>query len=169
MLFVKLEMIMRNLKYYFFLTIIISFSGCASSTKVMPMGPDTYTVTAQSEFGPGFAQEEALKKANAYAVEKGKHMIPVNVNKQADFDSFSDRIHSYELTFRVVSSTDPEYQRTNLVSTPDVTIKHENKNDKTHNQSNMYSELTQLKSLLDEGILTEEEYQNKKKEILLKY
>jgi hypothetical protein len=162
-------MIMRNLMYYFFLTIIISLSGCASSTKVMPMGPDTYTVTAQSEFGPVYAQEEALKKANAYAVEQGKHMIPVSVNKQADFDSFGDRIHSYELTFRIVSSTDPEYQRTNLVSTPDVIIKHENKNDKTPNQSNMYSELTQLKSLLDEGIITEEEYQNKKKEILLKY
>ena len=106
--------------------------GCASSssTGVVPMGPDTWTVTGQSASGPGYAQKQALEDANAFAATKGKYMIPVRSEAGWHTDPFwgpEVLQHTYELRFRLVDSDDPEYQRTNLETKPEtLIIKHEN-------------------------------------------
>ncbi|MBL7186301.1 MAG: SHOCT domain-containing protein [Phycisphaerae bacterium] len=153
-------------------TMPLLIQGCASSTGVLPMGPDTYTVTGQSEFGPGYAQKKALKDANAFAVADGKHMIPTTVQTRSDFDSFGDRIHVYELTFRLVDSDDPEYKRTNLQRLPDKIIRHEKvidadvTIDNSSESDDIYTQLMKLKALKDDGILTEEEFQQEKKRVI---
>lgn len=162
---------MGRLRFLFLLAVV---AGCTTSTGIMPMGPDTYAVTAQSELGPGNAQKKALEDANAFAASKGKHMIPKSVQTRADYDSFGDRIHVYELTFRLVDSDDPEYQRTNLGQGPDLIVKHESELDAdisiddASGGNDVYTQLMKLKALKDDGILTDEEFEQEKKKVLEK-
>ncbi len=149
---------------------LLVIQGCATSTGVMPMGPDTYVVTGESQFGPGGAQKKALEDANAFAATKDKHMIPINVETRIDW--YPSASHVYELTFRLVDSDDPEYRRTNLEQLPDLIVKHENELDAdiaiddASGSDDIYTQLMKLKALKDDGILTEEEFQQEKKKVL---
>ena len=65
----------RQLIYFIMVCAILN--GCSYSSKVLPMGPDTYTVSTSSEFGSLNAKKRALKEANEFAASKEKYMILV--------------------------------------------------------------------------------------------
>ena len=154
---------------------LVSVSGCATSTGIIPMGPDTYTITAESEFGSGGAKKKALSEANKFAEDAGKYMIPVNVNTGGEYDPVGDYHNTYELTFRLVTKNDPEYRRTNLQKTPDIVIQKEEtvrgkiRNDITidstsRQKSDMYTELMKLNDLKERGIITKREFDKEKRD-----
>ena len=138
--------------------------GC-STARVIPMGPDTYTISEHSSFGHGAARASALKKANEFAVSKGKYMIPVRETTGVTYD------YTYELIFRLVDENDPEYRRTNLEKVPDVVIKStENVTGdfkiESDSEHDLYTELTKLDDLRKKGIITDAEFEIEKAEIL---
>jgi len=73
-----------------------------------------------------------------------------------------------------VDSDDPEYQRTNLGQGPDLIVKHESELDAdisiddASGGNDVYTQLMKLKALKDDGILTDEEFEQEKKKVLEK-
>src|SRR5262249_62179576 len=58
--------------------------GCASSTGILPAGPDTYTLSekyAPIRGGGDEAQRSALIKASEYCSEKGGGFVPAMVGE----------------------------------------------------------------------------------------
>jgi hypothetical protein len=99
-------------------------SGClTSSTGVIPFGPDTYTVTAQSELG-GIteAKKKAIAESNSHCQSIEKQMMPVSINSSTPLDVFGDPIPTYEITFRCLSEGDPDLHRPNMVKEADIVI-----------------------------------------------
>ena len=59
--------------------LVVPLAGCATSTGVLPAGPDTYTLTerfAPVRGGGTEAERVALTKANDFCVEKGRVFVP---------------------------------------------------------------------------------------------
>jgi hypothetical protein len=53
--------------------------GCASSTGILPAGPDTYTLSerfAPVRGGGDEAQRDALTKANEFCIQQGRQFVP---------------------------------------------------------------------------------------------
>lgn len=86
------------------------------------MGVDTYTVSGRSRGGSGKAKQVAVKKANAYAAEKGLYMIPIQDSRSTNYSSGGALVYEYELTFRLVDENDPEYRRTRPKRDPDIQV-----------------------------------------------
>lgn len=153
--------------------------GCVNpSTGVMPMGPDTYTVTGSSNLGIANAHAEALRKANKFAEKKGLNVIPLSTHESSEGNmmSWSLRMYSFELVFRLVSKDDAEYRRPNLQPIPTTVIQDQRGgstppvNPPPARQSTTdpgkYDKLLKLKQLLDSKAITQEEYDKEKALIL---
>ncbi len=66
---------MRKIMFRLFVNLgaIILLTGCATSTGVIPAGPDTYTITTESRVGgEGTIKIRAIQDANAYCASSGK-------------------------------------------------------------------------------------------------
>lgn len=65
------------------MTVALLATGCASSTGVMPMGPDTYIVSKQSGSpfkDPALLKAEAYEEATAFCGKKNKDVQLVSSN-----------------------------------------------------------------------------------------
>lgn len=99
-------------------------SSCfTTSTGVIPFGPDTYTVTAQSELGGMTeAKKKAIAESNSHCQSMEKQMMPVSTNSSTPIDAFGDPIPTYEFTFRCLLEGDPDLHRPNMVKDADIVI-----------------------------------------------
>jgi hypothetical protein len=156
--------------------------SCVYPSAVMQMGPDTYSVVGTSEFGYGSAKEVAMKEANKFAAGKGLSILVLNDRHASNSDaarSMSGVMHTVEIVFRLVSQNDPEYQRPNYRSEPNVVIENRlppqpsqaskpspQETPATRPNTEKYDQLLKLKKLLDEKIITEDEYKTEKAKIL---
>ena len=79
---------------------ISKLAGCASSTGILPAGPDTYTITTRKIVGIGDgAQKAALQEASEFCENKGRVFVPSTMAKPGDV--------SYDVTFRCLLPNDP--------------------------------------------------------------
>src|SRR5271154_7029161 len=70
------------------LALAISTAGCASSSGVFQIGPDTYqiTTTAITSFGgAGAARASAIATANDYCAKQGKNALVVGTEVDSQF------------------------------------------------------------------------------------
>ena len=151
-------------------SVIVLLSGCVSSD-VISAGPDTYMVSAS---GAGFAtagvREKVYEKANAFCTARGLVMVPVSLKVVPG--ALGQRPPSADLTFRALKPGDPAIGRPDLTGDDEalaatqrikVSIKDEAKKDQ---QTDTYTELLKLDDLRKRGILTEEEFQTRKRRLL---
>ena len=89
--------------------------GCATSTGVIPAGPDTYTITTDSkvlllEAGANKrAIKRAIQDAKAYCASSGKKMKTVRPPKLSSQTNFvGNIILTYNLTFRCLATGDED-------------------------------------------------------------
>lgn len=109
-----------NLALFFFTTLLL---GCVSTSDVLEMGRDTYSVTSTAD---GFrtaaaARESAFQLGTKKCASDGKRFLFVSertARTRMDIDT------TVNVTFRCLSEDDPEYNRPNM-RTPDVVIHHE--------------------------------------------
>jgi hypothetical protein len=81
--------------------------GCATSTGVIPAGPDTYTITTNARVGLGGsgAIKRAVQDANAYCASSGKKMKTVKTPRLTLRKNFAgDNIPTYNLTFKCLAT-----------------------------------------------------------------
>ena len=116
----------RNISPYFIgLAVVLSTSGCGSTGGVMPMGPDTFAVTASKHNmsgGAPDAESNALSSAYAHCASLGKEMLVKNVSK-----SFERPFYNHSITFQCLSKNDPALVRPDYRNTPDVVIENRTK------------------------------------------
>lgn len=107
------------------IALIITLSGCAS-TEIASYGKDSYLATSGDWWGmtsPNSLRMKTAREANLYCAKLGKKMIVRRTESQGVTGWTST---SSDLVFSCVSESDPEYQRPNLKSDPNVIIENRN-------------------------------------------
>jgi len=97
------------------LVAILALSGCASSTGVVPTGPDSYMVTREggSAFvGTNGLKADAYREASDYCAKNGKTIEVVSTQEQSG--GFMRYPHA-EVNFMCLSPGDRDYGHTKLV------------------------------------------------------
>ncbi|NOQ49701.1 MAG: hypothetical protein GQ553_03440 [Nitrosomonadaceae bacterium] len=89
---------------------IILLTGCATSTGVIPAGPDTYTITTESRVGrEGAIKIRAIQDAKAYCASSGKKLRTVRPPSRSSRKNFVGRkIPTYNITFRCLATGDED-------------------------------------------------------------
>ena len=91
--------------------------GCAAPSGVLPIGPDTYSITLFSN--QLSARGPALKEAGDYCTQLGKKILVLNIDdKKVPVGTPGNT----DIVFRCLSEGDPELKRPNLEARPDVVI-----------------------------------------------
>jgi hypothetical protein len=104
-------------------------AGCASSTGVLPAGPDTYTLSekyAPVRGGGDEAERVALTEANDYCTQKGRVFLPNNMG-QAGNTASPYGPNGYTVTFRCLPPSDPAVKAFQLQQAPNVIVEQRNR------------------------------------------
>jgi hypothetical protein len=108
------------------LSTAVMSAGCASSTGVLPVGPDTYSISAGASAARGGlagARGTALKEAGEYCAKAGKQILVQDISaSSSDTGRPLDISQNSNVIFRCLSEGDPELKRPNLETRPDVVI-----------------------------------------------
>lgn len=104
------------------LVILATQAGCAKSSGVLKMGPDTYSVSvhaAPARGGESGARKIALTEANAKCVAEGKEILVTSVSsgRSSHFPG-----GTVEVTFQCLSKGDPDLQRPRYRAVPTTVI-----------------------------------------------
>lgn len=83
---------------------------------VMPMGPDTYTVSAD-DLNASNAKKAAMRQASQFCSKSNKQILVINTKTSTDVRTL------YDINFRCLGAGDPELTRPNYEKAPDVLIK----------------------------------------------
>lgn len=91
---------------------VAAFCGCASSSGILPMGPDTYTVsvgvtgTGSMSGNSVQATQKAFSQANAYCEQQGRKFLFKHTNLSQGVTG-----STYELVFYCLKPDDPALVR----------------------------------------------------------
>jgi hypothetical protein len=103
-------------------------TGCASSTGILPAGPETYTLTekfAPIRGGSDTAEREALTKANDFCTQKGRQFVPNNMGQAGTTNPYGPT--GYTVTFRCLLPNDPAVANYHLGQAPNVIVEQRNR------------------------------------------
>jgi hypothetical protein len=98
--------------------------GCSSSSGVLKIGPDTYTISTSASPAKGgvpAAKRIAYQEATAECVTRGNLELYV-LSEKSTSPTWTEGMANVEVNFRCLPKNDPEFQRQNLKSTPDQVI-----------------------------------------------
>jgi hypothetical protein len=102
--------------------------GCASSTGVLPAGPDTYTISekfAPVRGGGVEAERETLTKANEFCTQQGRKFVPSMMGDAAHTVPYGPT--GYTVTFRCLLPNDPAIAAYQLQQAPNVIVEQRNR------------------------------------------
>jgi hypothetical protein len=116
----------HNIKFIFSAVAIISLSGCLSTSQVLEMGRDTYSVSATAD---GYrlasqARESAFQAGTEKCASLGKRFMFTNESTARTRMGIDTTV---TVIFRCLNENDPEYARPNVRQTPDVVIEDQRK------------------------------------------
>ena len=106
--------------------IVITLSGCLSTSQVLEMGRDTYSVTATAD-GYRLAsqvRESAFQAGTEKCTSLGKRFMFINESTASTRMGIDTTVN---VTFRCLNENDPEYVRPNIRQAPDVVIENQRK------------------------------------------
>src|SRR5262249_31238294 len=107
----------------------ILFVGCASSTGILPAGPDTYTPSekyAPIRGGGDEAQRSALIKASDYCSEKGRVFVPAMMGQAGNLANPYGPT-GYSVTFKCLLPNDPAVARYQIQQAPTLVVEQRNR------------------------------------------
>ena len=86
--------------------------ACEQSTGVLPMGPDTFSVTTSSELGGVVAAKKAaVLEANTFCTSRRQQMVAMQSQSSVKEDWAGDSIGHHDFTFRCLSTGDSQLRR----------------------------------------------------------
>jgi hypothetical protein len=155
------------------LALLFCLSACTSSG-VLQIGPDTYTISTSNELSPALAKKRALQDAEEHCQSKGQYVMPMRTHTGSHVDSFGDNIATYDFTFRCLEEGDPDLSRPEIKDptvniNKNIRVSDETRSGEPATNSDLYTELQKLDQLRKDGILTDDEFQQQKKKLLEKY
>lgn len=104
---------------YLLILVSLALFGCGtvpSSSGVLPLGPDTYRISARASMG---AESQSQKMA---VLEGHQHCKSINREFIVTGTKVLKANGGYEITFRCLLANDPELTRPNLERVPDSVI-----------------------------------------------
>jgi hypothetical protein len=134
--------------------------GCASNSGIVPMGQDTFKILKRGSSGltnSETVKADAMIQASEYCGKQKKSLKVISVLLGSP-PYISGNYPKAELQFKCLDPSDPE-----LNPTPENAS-----TEPVRSSGDYYTELRRLKSLLNDGIITQEEFDAKKKKILAK-
>jgi hypothetical protein len=103
--------------------------GCASSTGILPAGPDTYTMSeryAPIRGGSDEAERVALTKANEFCSQQGRQFVPNSMGQSAGIMN-QNTATGYTVTFKCLLPNDPAIAKYQPQPAPNVIIEQRNR------------------------------------------
>jgi hypothetical protein len=104
---------------------VLLLCGCASSTGILPAGPETYTITerlAPIRGGGDAAQADALTKADQFCAEKGRQFVPALMGNPVGPPNTG-----YTVTFKCLPANDPAVANFRPQQAPNVIVERRNR------------------------------------------
>jgi hypothetical protein len=99
------------------------WAGCSTArvTQPLPVGPDTYMVTARTPYGgTASARDAALSAANQQCARLSKQLLVLKSRSNIDLNENNDiEKDAVDVTFRCLAAGDPELHRPNSQPTPE--------------------------------------------------
>jgi hypothetical protein len=114
----------------FLIVSALALSACATSTGVLPAGPDTYTLTerfAPIRGGGDEAQRQALTKANDFCTTMGKKFVPNNMGRADGPVNPTYGPTSYTVTFKCLLPNDPAVAAYQLQQARNIIVEQRNR------------------------------------------
>jgi hypothetical protein len=97
-------------------------AACSSArvTQPLPVGPDTYTVSARTPHGgTASARDAALSAANQQCARLSKQLLVLTSSNNIELNENRDIVSDItDVTFRCLAAGDPELSRLNSQLTP---------------------------------------------------
>ena len=91
---------------------VLALGACEQSTGVLPMGPDTFSVTTSNELGGVVAAKKAaVSEASAFCTSRGQQMVAMQSQSSVKEDWAGDSIGHHDFTFRCLSAGDNQLRR----------------------------------------------------------
>jgi hypothetical protein len=118
-----------QLKVAVALIVPMMISACASTTGVLPAGPNTYTVTekfAPVRGGGTEAQRVALTEANEFCQKQDRVFVPTTMGAAGNLTNPYGPT-GYSVTFQCLTHEDPAVARYRLQRAPDVVVENRNR------------------------------------------
>jgi hypothetical protein len=116
------------MRYSLLTIIVLAVGGCAMSTGIMPVGPDTYMLSkhnAPIRGGAITAQQEALAEANAFCAQQSKVFLPNDMQTPASLNPYGPT--NFSITFRCLPPDHPDIARYRLQRSPNYIIEQRNR------------------------------------------
>jgi hypothetical protein len=117
---------MRNLGI---VVLCAALCGCASSTGILPAGPDTYTISERYSpirGGSDEAERSVLTKANEFCAQQGRQFVPNDMGQTAGMAN-RNTTTGYTVTFKCLLPNDPAIKGYQLQAAPNVIIEQRNR------------------------------------------
>jgi hypothetical protein len=106
-----------------------ALGGCASSTGILPAGPDTYTISerfAPIRGGSDEAERSALTKANEFCAQQGRQFVPSDMGQKAGMTDRSVTT-GFAVTFKCLLPNDPAIKGYQLQQAPNIIVEQRNR------------------------------------------
>ena len=116
-------------RHFFWLGCVTGFAGCASSTGILPAGPDTYTVSekfAPVRGGGEEAQRVALTEANEFCAKQGRQFVPAMMGQSGALANPYGPT-GYTVTFKCLLPNDPAVAKYQIQQAPNVIVEQRNR------------------------------------------
>ena len=113
-----------QVKYVITLAIAVAITACASSSGVIKVGPDTFTISTSASPGKGgvpAAKRIAYQEAADECTRRGGLEVFALSEKTAS-PTWTEGMASMELNFRCLRTDDPEFTRQRMGRAPDRII-----------------------------------------------
>lgn len=104
---------MKPLARAFALAFTLSLGGCAFGPRVVPVGPQTYSVSSADGYVSATAREVVLNAANRYCAKRKLVMVPVSLDVHPG--AIRERLSTADLVFKALPPGDPGISRTRAV------------------------------------------------------
>jgi hypothetical protein len=107
----------------------LALTSCASSTGILPAGPDTYTISekfAPVRGGGDEAQRSALVQADQFCAQQGRKFVPNNMGQSGNLNNPYGPT-GYSVTFRCLQPNDPAVAGYQLGQAPNFIIEQRNR------------------------------------------
>ena len=86
--------------------------ACTQSTGVLPIGPDTFSITTSDELGGVVAAKRAaIVEASTFCTNRGQQMVAIGSQSSVKNDWAGDSIGHHDFTFRCLNAGDPQLGR----------------------------------------------------------
>ena len=89
---------MRIAQVFLIASLVGSLIGCATSSGILPIGKNTFTVTIQSDTASS-AKEKAINEANAFCAKSNQSIEVARMLPSSDAWGW----HSYEVNFKCIN------------------------------------------------------------------